>query len=171
LTADGDDHTRPQGAAPRVNDRVQTRLAHSTQIETILQQLAQKLSPLPVDQALKLPMLKLVRLDSRELLDDLLELTARPVKPIAPLGRAIRCAGITSTPRVQDFIGRRVKFAITGAGVGDHVTHLSWSTLISATPTSAPLTAFPAAFHPRAGKTSRKPQAVTSTSATHPQEL
>jgi hypothetical protein len=84
----------------RVNDRVHTRLAHGTQIETILQQLAQKLSPLPVDQALKLPVLKLVRLDSRELLDDRLELTARPLKPIAPLGRAIRCARITSTRRL-----------------------------------------------------------------------
>jgi hypothetical protein len=83
----------------RVNDRVQTRLAHGTQIETILQQLAQKLKPLPLDQALKLPVLKLVRLDTHELLDDLLELTARAGKPIAPLGRAIRCAGIISTPR------------------------------------------------------------------------
>jgi hypothetical protein len=47
---------------------------------------------------------------------------------------------------LQDFISRRVKFAVTGAGVGDHVAHLSWSTSVSATPTSAPLTAPPATY-------------------------
>jgi hypothetical protein len=122
----------------RVCDRFQARLAHRAQIQTILQQLAQQLAPLTLDQTLKLPVLKLVRLDSCKLLDDLLQLRARAVKRIAALGRAIPCAGITSTPRLQDFIRRRINFAARGAGVGDHVAHLSWSTLISATPTSAP---------------------------------
>lgn len=116
----------------RVSDRVHTRLARGTEIEPILQQLAQQLPPLPLEHHLKLPVLKLIRLDTRKLLNDLLQLGARPIKPIspAPLDRAVRCAGIAAAPRLQDFIGRRVKFAGTGAGVGDHEATSRWSALM-----------------------------------------
>src|SRR5512144_656617 len=126
----------------------------------ILKQAAHKRTSLRLQPGLQLPMLEPRRLLRAQPPDDLLEPLTRAAKRIlarATAGREIACSSTSRALGLQELISRREKFAATGAGVGDHVAHPSWSTLVSATPTSAPVTASPATYHPRAGKTPAKP--------------
>ena len=120
---------RPALDPGSVRDPIHALLAPGAQVEMILKQAAHKLTPLRLQPGLQLPMLEPRRLLRVQPPDDLLEPFTRAAKRIlarATAGREIPCSSIHRPLGLQDFISRRVKFAITGAGVGDHVAHLSW---------------------------------------------
>ena len=65
--------------------------------------------------------------------NDLLKALTRAGEPIPTnmiAGREIFCSSISCVLALQEFIRRRIKFAITGVEVGNHVAHLSGSTLV-----------------------------------------
>ncbi len=127
---------RPALYPGSVSDPIHTPLALSAQVEMILKQAAHELTPFGLQPGLQLPMLELRRLQRAQPSDDLLQPLTRAAKRIlarATPGREIACSSTSRALGLQEFISWRVKFAVTSAGVGDHVTHLSWSTLVLAT--------------------------------------
>jgi hypothetical protein len=162
-----------------VSDPVQPLLATGAQIEMILKQATQQLPPDRQQLGLKLPMLQDRRVLSAQPADDPLKPFPRAAKRIlasATTRREIPCSRLSAALSLQEFISRRVKFATAGAGVGDHVAHLSWSTLVLATPTSASPPPSPATYGPGASKPARNDRSLpahgrdspTETSADHP---
>jgi len=123
---------RPALNPGSVRDPIQTLLATRAQIQMILKQRAQKLPPDRRKLSLHLPMLKTGRVLAPQPTNDLLKPLTRATERIllAAVRREILCSTLSPTLSLQDFISRRVKFAATGAGVGDHVAHLPGSTLL-----------------------------------------
>ncbi len=90
----------------------------------VLKQAAQQCPPDRLKLSLQLPVLEPRRRSRLQPADDL-------VKPLTRAGerilastitrREIHCSSISRALALQDFISRRVKLAVTGAGVGDHV--------------------------------------------------
>ena len=95
----------------------------------------QQLTPVGLQALLQLRVLKPITLSIIKPQEHRLKLLTRAGESIGPL----RCHTITFKIRCntplgpalrQDFYNPRVKFLTTGAKVGDHCGHLSWSTLI-----------------------------------------
>ena len=115
---------RPALYPGSVSDPIHTPLALSAQVEMILEQAAHQLTPFGLQPRLQLPMLEPRRLQRAQPPDDLLQPLTRAAKRIlarATAGREIACSSTSRALGLQEFISRRVKFAVTGAGVSDHV--------------------------------------------------
>ena len=107
----------------------------------ILKQAAQQLPPDRLQLSFERSMLKLGRLPRAQPPNDLLKPLARTGEPIpasTTTWTEIHPGSITTALALQEFISRRVKYAATGAGVGDHEPHLPGVDVVLATPTSAP---------------------------------
>jgi hypothetical protein len=113
---------------PRVRDPRHALLAAGAEIQMVLQQRAQQLATFRLDPRLQRRVLKLASLLAPQPVQNQLKplAGASEPSPASILGlREIRCTAISRRPTGQDFISRRVNFAVTGAEVGDHVGHPS----------------------------------------------
>ena len=103
---------RPALHTPGVSNRIQTLLAHRTEIEMILKQAAQQLPPNRLQPSLEIPMLKPRGLTRPQPADDLLKLLARSSERIPTRTtprREIHPSRITTALALQDFISRRIR--------------------------------------------------------------
>jgi hypothetical protein len=111
---------------PSVSNRIQTFFSHCAKVQMILKQAAQQLPPDRLQLNFECPMLKPGRLPPAQPPNDLLKPLTRGREPTTAvvIGDKIPSRAISRMLALQDFIRRRVKYAATGAGVGDHEAHL-----------------------------------------------
>jgi len=111
---------------PSISNRIHTLLSHRAKVQMILKHAAQQLPPDRPQLSFQRPMLKRGRLPPAQPPNNLLKPLTRGREPIPAvvIGGEIPSRAISRMLALQDFIRRRVKYAATGAGVGDHEAHL-----------------------------------------------